>query len=247
MPVSTTTTAKAAPDDAAPACSIEGAPRLPRGYDAQAIAAALAWVYRGDDAVETYCGCAFGADLWLKPGCGYQNAEDPQPRVAWEPIVPPSRFGVYRRCWQQVSMSEGPNAAALEHCAAKDAEFRAMLSDLYNYHPAIEGLALARSDNAYNQAQGELRAFGSCDFEMQSDMGKRDHVEPPPAVLGDLARAYLYMAAHHAKGKDWKIKLTREQRTLYEAWSAADPPDAREKRRACRIEAIQGWAHPLMQ
>ena len=55
-----------------PACSTEGAPHLPRGYDPAAIAAALAWVYR-DDATETYCGCAFGADLRLKPGCGYQQ------------------------------------------------------------------------------------------------------------------------------------------------------------------------------
>lgn len=228
-------------------CDVAGAPARPERYDEQAVATLMTWVYR-DAPVEAYCGCAFRRNQAVGPECGYAG-EEASPRIRWEPVVPPSRFGVYRRCWQRWRGPEdgGDDALARRQCAAEDEEFRAMEADLYNYHPVLAALSERRGANPFAQVQGEPRDFGACDFETQSDMGKSLKIEPPPAVMGDIARTYLYMAAKYGKGRDWKIKLTREQRQLYEAWSAADPVDERERRRACRIAAIQGWDNPYVK
>lgn len=220
-------------------CDATTAPPRPERYDEAAVARAMTWVYR-DHPVEAYCGCRFTRDQAIAPeGCGYDG--DGAQAVRWEPIVPPSRFGVYRDCWERWGTEEGDNAVARRKCAAADPEFRTMEADLYNYHPAITPLSEVRGENPYGAVHGEPRQHGRCDFETQSVMGKYAAIEPPANVRGDIARAYLYMAAQYGKGKDWKIKLEREQRTLLEAWSKADPPDELERLRACRIQAIQGW------
>jgi deoxyribonuclease-1 len=239
-----------AASDAAPApgspCGAEGAPPRPETHDERSVAQALTWVWR-DDPVENYCGCRFGADQSVGPDCGYAGDDAAPPVIRWEPVVPPSRFGVYRRCWQRWSVGDGVDAIARRKCAEVDEEFRAMEADLYNYHPVLAALSERRGDHPFARVQGEPRDFGSCDFETQSVMGKTERIEPPPEVLGDLARVYLYMAGRYGKGRDWKIKLTREQRQLYEKWSEADPVDDRERLRACRIQAIQGWENPYVK
>lgn len=228
-------------------CDADGAPPRPAAYDEAAVARAMTWVYR-DHPVESYCGCRFARDLALLPGtCGFQDDGVAPAAVRWEPIVPPSRFGVYRDCWKRWSVDEGDNALARRKCAEADPEFRAMEADLYNFHPALAALSQRRGDNPFGTVQGEPREYGRCDFETQSVMGKYAVVEPPPEMMGDIARAYLYMATRYGRGKDWKIKLSREQRQLFEAWDQADPPDDFERLRACRIQAIQGWDNPYVK
>lgn len=237
-----------APSPGAGSCAAEGAPARPRAYDEQAVAAVMTWVYR-DAPIESYCGCAFDANQTVRAGCGFAGG-DGAPVIRWEPVVPPVRFGTYRRCWRQWNSGqgvEGDDDTARRKCSEVDKEFRAMEADLYNYHPALAHLSERRDDNPFTQVQGEPRDFGACDFETQSDMGKALKVEPPPEVMGDLARTYLYMAGKYGKGRDWKIKLTHEQRQLYEKWSEADPVDDRERLRACRIAAIQGWENPYVK
>lgn len=238
-------------------CDAAAAPARPERYDERSVAALMTWVYR-DAPVEAYCGCTFARDQTAGAECGYAGDGTVQ-RIRWEPVVPPSRFGVYRKCWKRWSAGDHDgdgdiddddvvdDAVARSKCAAEDAEFRAMEADLYNYHPVLAALSERRGANPFAQVQGEPRDFGACNFETQSDMGKALKVEPPPEVMGDIARAYLYMAAKYGKGRDWKIKLSREQRQLYEAWSAADPVDDRERLHACRIAAIQGWENPYVK
>ncbi len=66
--------------------------------------------------------------------------------------------------------------------------------------------------------------------------------EPAEIVRGDVARAWLYMS------ETYGIRLSREERTLFEEWREADPVDAWERLRDERIEAIQGnrneWVTP---
>jgi deoxyribonuclease-1 len=228
------------------ACGVEGAPPRPAAYDERAFADLLTWAW-GEAPFETYCGCRFGADQKVQPDCPYAPPDATIPAVRWEPVVPPSRFGVYRRCWQQWSTSKGDDPIARQQCARVDEEFREMEADLYNFHPVIAELSAQRGDNPFANVHGEPRDFGACDFESQSDMGKKRKIEPPADVRGDLARVYLYMAARYGKGSDWKIKLPREQRQLYEKWAEADPVDERERARACRIAAIQGWTNPYVK
>jgi deoxyribonuclease I len=236
-------------------CEVVNAPARPEIYDERSVAALMTWVYR-DAPVENYCGCAFRRDQSVEPSCGFGAPDGPPQRIRWEPVVPPSRFGVYRPCWEPGARAGRRNgqddggadaAFARSRCAATDEEFRAMEADLYNYHPVLAVLSDRRGAHPFAQVQGEPREFGSCDFETQSIMGKSLNVEPPPEVMGDIARVYLYMAARYGKGRDWKIKLSREQRQLYEKWSEADPVDDRERLRACRIAAIQGWDNPYVK
>lgn len=225
-------------------CDADTAPAAPKRYSAEAVARAMTWVYR-DQPVEAYCGCRFQRNQSVpSPGCGFAAEDSAAFRIVWEPIVPPSRFAVYRDCWERWSVDEGDNAFALSQCAETDPEFRAMQADLYNYHPVLAGLSGRRADNPFGSVHGEPRDFGACDFESQNIMGKYALIEPPPESRGDIARAYLYMAAKYGRGKDWKIKLSREQRLMFEKWHAADPVDERERLRACRIQAIQGWENP---
>jgi len=241
---------EAVPVAASPApgarCGVDQPPPRPTAYDERAYAELLTWAW-GDAPLESYCGCRFNADQTVQAGCPFQSAGGAIPTVRWEPVVPPSRFGVYRRCWQQWSVGPGDDPVARQQCAQVDEEFREMEADLYNFHPVLAELSALRAHHPFAHVQGEPREFGGCDFETQSNMGKALIVEPPPEVSGDLARVYLYMAARYGKGRDWKIKLRREQRLLYEKWAEADPVDDRERLRACRIAAIQGWENPYVR
>src|SRR5688572_30689409 len=110
-----------AASDAAPApdpqCGAEGAPPRPDTYDERSVAQALTWAWR-DHPVENYCGCRFGADQSVGPGCGYAGDDPAPPMILWEAVVPPSRFGVYRHCWQQWSVGDGDDTIARRQCAA---------------------------------------------------------------------------------------------------------------------------------
>jgi deoxyribonuclease-1 len=88
------------------------------------------------------------------------------------------------------------------------------------------------------EIEGEQRRFGRCDFEIADRK-----VEPPDAVRGDVARTYLYMdAAYPGRGI-----VSRKNRKLFEAWSAADPVDAWECERARRIARVQGNVNAVVQ
>lgn len=229
-------------------CERGRAPRVTGHYDPAVVAQAMAWVYR-DHPTEPWCGCAFDAAQHISgDDCGYVNANDVAPTVTWAHVVPPSRFGVYRECWERVRTGDvSDDTYARRYCADVDPEFRAMEADLYNFMPAIAAMAELRADHPFGVVHGEPRDFGTCDVESQNVMGKSRIIEPPPALRGDIARTYLYMAARYGRGKDWKIKLAREQRVQFERWAQEDPVDDWERIRACRIHAIQGWNNPFVQ
>ena len=64
--------------------------------------------------------------------------------------------------------------------------------------------------------------------------------EPRPAVRGDAARIWSYMA------ETYNVRLTAEQRAMFEQWSQDDPPNAFERLRDRRIEAAQGNRNPFV-
>ncbi len=62
------------------------------------------------------------------------------------------------------------------------------------------------------------------------------------SIQGDVARVWLYMS------DTYDIRLSQQERAMFEAWHAADPVDTFELLRDQRIEAIQGnkdrWVRP---
>jgi len=190
-------------------------------------------LYKGHEKT-FYCGCKYGYQgKKLVPDqseCGYEprvpitRSGKPNARavrIEWEHVVPAYWFGHQRKCWQ-----EGGRKAC-----KKDPEFSKMEADLMNLVPAIGELNGDRSNYRYGMIEGEARAYGKCDFEVDFK-GKR--AEPPPEVRGDIARIYFYMRDKYG------LKMSKQQTQLMNAWDKGDPVSAEEAARVKRIKAVQG-------
>jgi deoxyribonuclease-1 len=190
-------------------------------------------IYRGNEQT-FYCGCSYvyqGKKLVPDPEtCGYEpripvtrsgkpNAR--ATRIEWEHVVPAYWFGHQRKCWQ-----EGGRKAC-----KSDPVFAAMEADLMNLVPAIGELNGDRSNYRFGMIEGEQRAYGKCDFEVDF---KARRAEPRPEVRGDIARIYFYMR------DKYDLKLSKQQTQLMNAWAKADPVSPEEVARVERIKAVQG-------
>ena len=218
-------------------------PRVPASFEqSKRIAAG---VYR-DHRVTLYCGCAYDARRRIQPeACGYEprRVSRRARRVEWEHLVPAYAFGHQRACWRRAACSDHTGRAygGRRCCRQIDDEFRRMEADLQNLSPEIGELNADRSSFAFAEVTGEARRYGACDFEI--DRAARA-AEPPPAVRGDVARAYLYM--HETYGSR-ALPLGEAELARFRAWHRADPPDAWERLRDARITAIQGMGNPLVR
>jgi deoxyribonuclease-1 len=110
-----------------------------------------------------------------------------------------------------------------------------MEGDMHNLQPSLGAINQARSWYPMALIDGEERAFGSCDVEVDTE-----RFEPRPAVRGEIARAYLYM---HGAYPDYAI-LDGETLPLMQKWHQADPADDWERKRNGLIEQLQGNANP---
>lgn len=174
-----------------------------------------------------YCGCAFDPEAKTVEldSCGMESmaASARARRTEAEHIVPASRFAAHLPCWE-----EGGRKAC---------EKTPAFNDLYNLAPVVGQINNLRSDFSFSVIEGEERVFGACDFEIDQ---VADIAEPPVTVMGDIARTWLYMESTYG------FHLSRDERALYRTWSAADPVDAWEHRRAQHIAEIQGEPNPFI-
>jgi deoxyribonuclease-1 len=228
-------------DDADPSAFAGMSPQTPATFQD---AKQLAWGVYAEHRRTFYCDCDFGADrALLTAACGYVPLEDTERahRIEWEHVVPAAAFGRHRACWSaEPCYSEGERVRGRECCTATDPEFRRMEADLQNLVPEIGELNEDRSDYSYGLIDGEVRSYGSCDFEV--DEAAR-LAEPRAELLGDVARITLYM--HEVYGED-SLPLSDETLDALWAWHAADPPSAWERERNARIGDIQGEINPLV-
>jgi len=177
------------------------------------------------DRAETfYCACAYSVRTIDPTGCGYQPRKQPKrgARVEWEHVVPAWEVGHQRQCWQE---------GGRKHCKRTDPVFVRMTSDLHNLVPAVGELNGDRSNFRFGMIEGEPRAYGRCDFEVDFKLRR---AEPAPERRGDVARIYFYMRDTYG------LRLSRQQQQLFEAWHRSDPVDAAERERDARIERVQG-------
>lgn len=181
-----------------------------------------------------YCNCDYRAEgKKLRPdwdSCGFKPRKNAKraARIEWEHVVPAWAFGHQRQCWQQ---------GGRKGCR-KDPQFRRMEADLHNLVPAIGEVNGDRSNYSFAALAGEPRRYGRCDMEVDFKARK---VEPPAARRGDIARAYFYMRDQYG------IRLSRQQRQLFEAWHRLDPVDDWEIRRNRLIADIQGNSNPYIR
>ena len=187
-----------------------------------------------DHKISFYCGC----DYELKPkpnkpakkkltpdwkSCDYTPRKQPKraSRIEWEHVMPAHHFGQHMQCWR-----DGGRKAC-----KKDPAFKRMEADMYNLVPAVGEVNGDRSNFKYGMIIGEKRAYGQCDIEINF---KSKITEPEPSIRGDIARIYFYMSDRY------KVKLSKQQRQLMNAWAKQDPVDAWERERSKRIGKIQG-------
>jgi deoxyribonuclease-1 len=181
-----------------------------------------------------YCGCSYNDKKQVDAAsCGYtprKNSKRGQ-RIEWEHVVPAHALGHTRQCWREpiCKTSKGKAYKGRRCCEKVDPEFRAMVSDLHNLVPAVGELNGDRSNFSFNMLEGEARAYGACDFEVDHTLRK---AEPMPGVRGDIARTYFYME------QTYRLPISDKQRRLLEAWDRSDPIDEWEQTRNARIDAI---------
>jgi deoxyribonuclease I len=201
-----------------------------------------------DHRITLYCGCQYDAHGAVQLGtCDYKikHNQSRGKRIEWEHAVPAARFGHSFKAWRQGDprcvVGSGKNKGkhySGRKCAEKASpDFNHMEGDMYNLFPAVGELNADHSNKPLGIIPGEAREYGACDIEIS-----KTTLEPGDSIRGDMARATLYM--------DWaypgRIKLTDEERAMFEQWDAADPVDAWECERAKRIQSAQGNDNPLV-
>ncbi len=234
------------PPEPAPATTIasgvapaRAAPRSappPRPLDFREAKRALRELYDRKPRQTLYARCGFEKWRLDWSACCFDPGRVARRRLEWEHVVPAAAFGRSFREW-----TEGHRDCVRKgkpyhgrRCASRTSEaFRHMEGDMHNLYPAIGEINERRADLTIGLVDGEPRQFGRCDVEVDGV------VEPPPEARGNVARAYLYMAATYPA-----LSLDDATRALAEAWHAADPPDAEERERNDYIEQVQGNRNP---
>jgi deoxyribonuclease-1 len=181
-----------------------------------------------------YCDCDYNeAQEANLQRCGVRSRKN-EPyvqQVEADHIFSPYRFGYYWSCWRAPVAVCGEPMSGLECCERTDPVFQKAHNDLHNLYPVITELKVDRSNYRWGIIPGEERDYGVCNIEIDHNMRR---VEPPEAIMGDIARSMLYMQ------RVYDLQLSAQQKRLFASWNREDPPDAWERERNRRIKEIQG-------
>ena len=189
---------------------------------------------RDEDRQTFYCGCNYSKSGKIDPvSCGYKprrKGSKRAQRLEWEHIVPASYIGNGRACWSeghQDCMTRNGNAFKGRRCCEKvDEQFRGIMADPNNLVPEIGELNADRSNYPHREIEGEERAYGACDFEVDFKARK---AEPAIPLRGFIGRTWLYMHKVHG------VRITEEDKRVYTAWAQAFPAQKWEIGRQNRI------------
>lgn len=179
-----------------------------------------------------YCGCDLSYNTKGKnvrwrldlDSCGYEprkNAERAS-RIEVEHVMAAHEFGNQLQCWRD---------GGRKKCTSSDKKFNKMEGDLHNLYPAVGEVNGDRGNFQFTDWNGTLTQYGKCDMVVDFK-GKR--AQPPKESRGMIARAHLYMA------QEYGIKLSKQQRRIYDAWNQQYPADKIECRRNELIKKVQG-------
>jgi len=194
----------------------------------------LAQRIHAPEATSFYCDCAIRwqgkKGIPNLAGCGYQVRKNgPRAnRIEWEHVMPAHHFGHQRQCWQN---------GGRKNCVKTDSIFRAMEADLYNLVPAIGEVNGDRSNYRFGVLPSTPLKHGACPVKVDF---KQQVFEPAPAVRGDIARIYFYMA------DKYNLSLSRAQQQLFLAWHKQDPVTAYERELNQHIAQHMGHDNPFV-
>jgi len=188
--------------------------------------------------ITVYCGCKYDKHLIVDhKSCHYTPGDSKRAkRVEWEHIVPVSRFGAQRVCWQK-KLCKKKNRKKFKGrncCELIDKQFREMYTDLHNLVPVIGEVNQARKnyhfDEDYPGIDLDAVNFHGCKIAISD---RYFTVVPKDETRGLIARAYLYMADRYS------IELSTHEVALFMRWHAIFPPSAWEIEWNNKIHQIQ--------
>lgn len=190
-----------------------------------------------DRPITFYCECPIvwkgskGAGEVDLAGCGYgvRKNETRAKRVEWEHVMPAHSFGEQRQCWQN---------GERKNCVATDPVFRQMEADMHNLVPSIGEVNGDRSNYRFGMLPSTPYQHGKCDFKVDF---KQRVAQPRPEIRGDIARIYFYMHDRYS------LRMSDQQRKLFEAWARQDPVDEWERERNRRITQHMGHGNAYIQ
>ncbi|RXJ79342.1 endonuclease [Arcobacter sp. F2176] len=155
-------------------------------------------------------------------------------RIEWEHVIPAENFGRQFTCWRegdsQCVKSNGKAYKGRKCCSKVNKQFKLMEADMHNLVPAIGELNADRSNFRYGIIEGEKRAYGK-DIDFEVDFKAR-RAEPKDDIRGNIARTYFYFEDTYG------MKISKQERQLFNAWDKLDPVDEWEIERNKRIESI---------
>lgn len=116
-------------------------------------------------------------------------------------------------------------------CTVMNPRYPYIAADLHNHYPALARVELKRRNAQFAELADAIpSAFADIDCDMKTSY---QLVEPRDEAKGNIARAIFYMHVEYGLPIVGLVPM-------YKAWHRLDPPDAEEKARNDRIEALQG-------
>lgn len=179
---------------------------------------------------EFYCGCKYSGNRVDLASCGYvprKNANRAA-RIEWEHIVPAHSIGQQRQCWQK---------GGRKQCTATDPVFQRAEADLHNLVPSIGEVNGDRSNYGFAWLGQRPSQYGQCQTVIDFKARK---IMPRPAIRGMVARTYFYMSDRYG------LRLSRQDRQLFEAWNKAYPVQHWERQRNQLVSCTMGWGNPYV-
>ena len=157
--------------------------------------------------------------------------------IKWMQVVPDTFYGRHRTCMKEkkcVNVFTKELFGSPMCCRRIDAEYQKMEADLFNLIPVVSTLAEAQKGRVFGVVEKPEKMIGGTKIGAEA-------IEPPDEAKGNVARVYLYMQGRYG------LQLSKEQKTLYEAWSSLDPVDAKECKVGSVILKIQGGDNPYLE
>lgn len=190
----------------------------------------MAWPLYAIQSIEFYCGCQYKGNRVNLASCGYSPRKNRAraERIEWEHIVTAWAIGHQRQCWQK---------GGRQYCSKYDEQFRRAEADLHNLVPSIGEINGDRSNFSYAWLGQKPHQYGRC--QMVVDFKARK-VMPRQEVRGMIARTHFYMADRY------KLRLSKQDRQLFEVWHKAYPPRAWETQRNQLVACRMGWGNPYI-
>lgn len=131
-------------------------------------------------------------------------------------------IGHQRQCWQE---------GGRKNCTRYDPVYQKAEADLHNLVPSIGEVNGDRSNFSFGWLPEQSGQYGSCLTQVDF---KAKKVMPRPSIRGMIARTYFYMS------KQYGLRLSKQDRQLYEAWDKTYPVQAWERQRNQSVGCVMG-------